>query len=1039
VTFRLRTDRQNSSQPKIYGNIPELGNNDPEKGIPLYSSNGKYNFTAKITLDKPYEAGQVYYSYCFQPPYGALINETIPRRYAPKLDSDLTIYDNTNSINPIGDIVIHFSIRCHTEYGQELYICGNTPQLGEWKSERAVQLSYAGHEDYWFADIRFPISNKPISIEYKYFISYSPGNFSWEPESNHTFTLAASSSPAFIEIADQYRWSDNYMNCFSRSAFIDAINRRNNPKADTPIETDKAEPDTLILHFFVNAPYVRKHQTVAVVGSIPELGSWDIRNALQLFDADFPTWRGHLKIPRYNSRFEYKYVIVNKDDPFNPKTAIWEKEANRWCPGVTSQLLDDAYPATLVINEWFVCPNRDLFRGLGVYSPVFALRSSESCGIGSYTDIKGLVDVCNKIGASLIQLLPINDTTDKGEWADSYPYRQVSCFALHPIYINLLQAIPDLPSDLRSEIDRFKWEAEQPKVIDYPKVYQFKKYMLEKEFKVVAPTLAKNAAFQKFIKDNAAWLNPYALYCYFRKEYGTSDFHQWPKYQTLPEEEVESLVKAHEADLQYTYWLQYLCDKQFKEAVTYANEHGVALKGDLPIGVYLNSVEVWAWPKNFRLHECAGAPPDGFSDQGQNWEFPTYDWDYMATDNFRWWRMRLQRMAQLFQALRVDHVLGFFRIWEIPRETCKGGMLGHFFPCWTVSEDELRGRGLWDIDRYVNPYIRWHILWDKFKDEAKAVADKYLEPLGWSYQDDYFRFKEEYNNERKIAEKIDADPSFNGDEGKRKHYKTCLTQLVDNVLLIRDENYGNQYHLRTNITIEHVNVNPWGIQEVGSTSWLELPEDQRNAIKDLYIDFTYKRQTGLWVDKARPKLGILKGSTNMLICAEDLGQITEGIIQCLQESGLLSLEVQRMSKDPKHNFADAHHFPYLSVCCPSTHDMPSLRGWWKINRGEIEEFWRTMLWRWDPCPQECEPFVQEMIFKQHMWSNSMWAIFLLQDITGIIGDLRRQTPEEEQINVPAEGANHHWNYRYPWTLDELVNNEEFTSKIYGIIRESHRI
>ena len=433
---------------------------------------------------------------------------------------------------------------------------------------------------------------------------------------------------------------------------------------------------------------------------------------------------------------------------------------------------------------------------------------------------------------------------------------------------------------------------------------------------------------------------------------------------------------------------------------------------------------------------CAGAPPDAFSDQGQNWGFPTYDWDFMESDNYKWWRLRLQRMATLFHALRVDHILGFFRIWEIPRETCIGGMLGHFFPCHGASRAELESKGLHNLHRYLKPYVRWHLLQQKFGGEAEFVAKTFFNSRGSDVHDDWYDFKPEYDSEKKIEAAVKE--MFKDDPGKIHHYLKCLLQLIDNVLLVQDPGLPDIYHPRTEINIEHIEITPNGPKKFGSPSWLELPEPERTTFKDFYTDFTYKRQNALWVSKAGPKLDILKTSTNMLICAEDLGQLTEGIIHAIEDAALLSLRVQRMSKDPEKSFDEYQNFSYLSVCCPSTHDCSSIRGWWEENTEVTDDFWYNVLWRHDSPWRECAPWISETILKQHLYSNSMWAIFLLQDVTGITEHLRRQTPQEEQINIPAD-PHHHWNYRYPYTLEELANDSGFTDKVLDLCKQSYRI
>ena len=1027
VTFNVRSSRYGSFAVVVFGSPKELGGGDPEKGVTLTPASGVYSYRATVTFSAMPKGRSDWYSFAFKPQLGSLTFDSVAQRLFPEGKTSMALFDTIDVAPSVTDLVVKFRIRCYTYYGQELFMSGNLPELGAWDINKAVPMYFEGVQDYWSCIVRLPTGTDPVKLVYKYFRATGRDNIEWEDEARHEVVIVPVPSPALLEIADTFRWRDPIMNALTRSAFVDVVNKRHSPRYEDALALSQAEPGKVRVHFSVVCPHVRPNQYVVVVGSAPELGSWDPRRGLFLADGDFPVWKGSISVERGHFPLEYKYCIVSD------YKVIWEGDANRYSSGVTADKADDQFPASLLISEWFVCPNRELYKGLGVYAPIFSLRSETSCGIGQYTDIKKLVDFCNKAGISLIQLLPINDTTDKGGWADSYPYRQVSCFALHPIYIDLL-AIPGLPQHLIPEIQREKAALEDHPYVDYPRVFEFKTRMFKKIYAEM--DWKKYPDLDEFVEKNKEWLKPYALYCMFRDEYNTSDFSTWPTHSSIKPEEVERLCEEFAVDLKYTYWIQYICDIQFKDSRDYANKHGVCLKGDLPIGVYLNSVECWAFPQNFHKDMCAGAPPDAFSADGQNWGFPTYDWDFMAKDGYKWWRMRLSRMAELFQVMRVDHILGFFRIWEIPREPCIRGMLGHYNPCVPLTIDELRSWGLrQDIDRYVKPYVRWHILQQKFGQDAQMIADKFLVARHADRLDDYYDFKEAFNTELKIA---DACASMFQDEKASAHFRKGLFELLANVILVPDPNHAGSYQVRTEVKMDHTDMTQDGPIEYASSSWLELPDDERAIVERLYVDFAYNRQSGLWVGKALEKLDLLKDSTNMLICGEDLGQLTESILAALREKALLSLRVQRMSKDKNSQFDEVEHYQYLSVCCPATHDSSSLRGWWEENRSVIRDFWHTQLWRGDEPPATCEPWISEMIIKKHLWSNSMWAVFLLQDLTGIAQHLRRQSPQDEQINIPAD-PHHKWRYRYPYSLEEITGDWNFTQHLHGLAVASHRI
>ncbi len=301
------------------------------------------------------------------------------------------------------------------------------------------------------------------------------------------------------------------------------------------------------------------------------------------------------------------------------------------------------------------------YRGAGTAIPVFALRTEDDFGVGEFTDIPSFVDWMTRTGQSILQLLPINDTTRKGAWGDSYPYNPISSFALHPIYVHL----PAVGVKADKEYKALQKELNAEKFVDYPRVMEIKMKYLRAAYEQHGPVDKLKTAYKKFVAGNADWLDAYADYC----------------------------AKRDKADPDFYRWVQWHLDRQMGAAVEYAHSKGVYLKGDLPIGVGRDSVDATSFPKLFNLDSSTGAPPDYFSTDGQNWGFPTYNWDEMAKDDYAWWKKRLRKMAEYFDAFRIDHILGFFRIWEIPVEF-KGGLYGHFNPALPYSRDEIVNMGL---------------------------------------------------------------------------------------------------------------------------------------------------------------------------------------------------------------------------------------------------------------------------------------------------------------------------------------------------------
>ena len=469
------------------------------------------------------------------------------------------------------------------------------------------------------------------------------------------------------------RWMSRPSNsAFYSSAFSDVIFRR--PDGASFRNSRKENLSEGNVTFALTAPEVRSDESVGIVGTGKVLGNWN--KVTLLTDARFPWWSVSLNI---HEPVEYKFVIV---DTKTREIRLWEEGPNHFFaevpPAGTKIVLADLQPRFPTL-PW---------RGAGVAIPVFALRTEDSFGVGEFNDIKKMVDWAVKTGQSIIQLLPINDTTMTRTWMDSYPYNASSSFALHPQFIHLPAA--GVRKDAAYKAKKAELEAEAK--VDYEKVNNYKDQYLRKVYASKGKEALESEPFKKFMEANAEWLVPYAAFNVLRDVTGTPDFHEWKEYATYSKSKIDAFVKEHASETGFYCWEQYLLDAQLKDAVQYAHVHGVALKGDLPIGVSRTSVDAWQHPELFHLDSQAGAPPDAFSADGQNWGFPTYNWEKMAQDGYAWWKARMGKMSAYFDAFRIDHILGFFRIWEIPSQY-KSGLMGHFSPAMPYPEDELKARG----------------------------------------------------------------------------------------------------------------------------------------------------------------------------------------------------------------------------------------------------------------------------------------------------------------------------------------------------------
>ena len=338
--------------------------------------------------------------------------------------------------------------------------------------------------------------------------------------------------------------------------------------------------------------------------------------------------------------------------------------------------------------------NRPRWKGAGTAIPVFSLRSERDYGIGQFTDLKLLVDWAVATGQSVIQTLPVNDTAMTGTWRDSYPYSANSSFALNPIYIDLeLIGKPD-DKDFLKHAEKERKALNALPVIDYERVFRLKSEYLDQLYEKLGESCFRDREYKAFFNANRSWLEPYALYCYLRDKYGTADFHKWKESEYSPAllDRFCTPGNSRYHEIRKHYFIQFHLDKQLTDVKKYANRKGILLKGDIPIGVNRHSADVWIHPELFHTDCQAGAPPDAFAVDGQKWGMPTYNWKNMAHDNYAWFVARFRKMADYFDAYRIDHLLGFFRIWEVPLQY-QSGLMGRFNPALTYTPQEMWDRG----------------------------------------------------------------------------------------------------------------------------------------------------------------------------------------------------------------------------------------------------------------------------------------------------------------------------------------------------------
>ena len=804
-------------------------------------------------------------------------------------------------------MTIKFTINYNTAWGESLVLC---------TAKKRYEMTYAGG-GVWETSLKGTQISAGDCYTYIVMRGGKPVRYEWR---THQFT--APEKATTVSVRD--RWIDRSADsAFWSAAFRDIIFQRK-----------PAKPSALRGNIILKAAAadIRPGQKLAVTGSSKALGEW--KKAIPMDESLFPWWQIAIDS---KEPIEYKYVLTDAAG----KIEFWEQGPNRKAA--------PAPKAAIVIEDAKPFFAAAPYRGAGVAIPVFSILTEESFGVGEFHDIKKMVDWAVATGQNFIQLLPVNDTSMTGTWQDSYPYNAVSSFALHPQFIHL----PDAGVRQTKAYKELHQELNALPKVDYEKVNQAKMRLLKKVFETKAPKLEEDEAYQQFIKENDSWLLPYAVFCCLRDENGTVDWRKWGKNAKYTRKKADAYAAANPQQVAFWCWLQFILDAQLKDAVAYAHTHRVAIKGDLPIGVSPVSADAWTNPDLFNLDMQAGAPPDAFSADGQNWGFPTYNWDRMAQDGFAWWRARLKKMSEYFDAYRIDHILGFFRIWEIPAQY-KSGLMGHFAPALPYSAEELKQKGF-DVSTgaHVTP--------------GESETD---------------------------------------------------------VLFVEDPRKKNFWHPRISaqFTAAYDKLQPW----------------QKDSFNALYNDFFYHRHDDFWRESAMKKLPSLIRSTAMLSCGEDLGMIPGCVASVMDELNILSLEIQRMPKDPKEDFADPAKYPYYCVCATGTHDTSPLRAWWEEDRDLTQRYYNTMMHCEGDAPYFCESWAAEKIVRSHLYSPAMLAILPLQDWLATDSEVRYAgDPADERINIPAN-PRHYWRWRMHKTVEELISDKPLCERIRAMISDAAR-
>ncbi len=748
--------------------------------------------------------------------------------------------------------------------------------------------------------------------------------------------------------------------------------------------------------FNVNYAALHKNNFLCLTGSAAKMNLFNAENPI--FFKQKKNNVASLKLNLKKEKFPIEYKIGIYDD-VQKRMIDYEPGANHIIYEVSEK------GAKTIINHQY---NFDklLWKGAGINIPVFSIRTATSWGSGDFRDLHLMIDYAASIGIKLIQLLPVNDTTSTLLDKDSYPYSAISSFALHPKLLCVQKLAYAMSEEIfaheKAEIERLN----NLFFCDHAGVIKLKFAVLQRIFASHKNDFLNDPDWFSYFELNREWLMPYAAFCVLRDKYGTLKYDEWEAYANYNEDEIAAFVEPSSEnydDILFWYFIQYHLHIQLKSASEYAHKKAVILKADLPIGVGRYSVDTWVNPHLFHLDMQAGAPPDAFSTLGQNWSFPTYNIGQMALDKFDWFKKRMQQLEKYFDAVRIDHVLGLFRIWTIPCNQMNGTM-GVFTPAIPANKDNMIHAGLaFDYNRLCQPFITHELLQQLFGMDMTVIKEIFF--------DNDYRFRNELNDQQKIAEYFLLHPLY-------AKYEQSLFELIANVILFRDAVNMNGFHFRINMAQTH--------------SFNNLPYDQQIVLKNLYTKYFYEWQNELWKIEGTARLKMMKEATSMLLCAEDLGMVPDFTEEVLHSLDIISLQVQQMPKDINSTFSDTATANYESVVMPATHDMEPIRLWWEKNKELAQVFYNTVLNEHGYAPYFCEPWVCKKIIEKHLQSPAMWSIFLLQDLLSINGNVRRANPAEERINDPSN-ADNVWNYRMHISVEDLMKQDEFNEEVRGMI------
>eukprot|EP00892_Ulva_mutabilis_P010973 jgi/Ulvmu1/8248/UM041_0059.1 len=951
----------------------------------------------------------------------------LPPKLSPSMvnGTDHVPGDHARLVAP--NVVVRFLIPFDTKWGEVLLLTGSRGLLGGGTIDKGLKMSCSSGPCglLWETSLVVP---DHYECDYRYVVYNEHCNQVVKRESaSHHLKVPASMAGSCLLITDQFKTLSTLDTIYKSAAFKDVIFAGHFRDSANICDPEPDGSGFVTVRFGVSDHTLGPKKAIYVEGSIPELGSWRERKGFRLRHLGGAHWGGDIQIASTAFPFTYKYFITDDQVELVPECFV-EAEAGEErvaaLSAATSKqgshpaILPDPVPSVVCLNDGQFCHARP-WRGSGLAVPVFSMRTKDSVGCGEFLDIKRMVSFVAACGMHVLQVLPVNDTQVFQMWWDSYPYSSTSVFALHPIYLSLPALVGGRgPPGFMEAVEGARRKHHQIDM-DYEETLADKLRLSRTVFDSSQGRQdLSSAAFQDWMQQNSGWLKPYAAFCFLRDLFESADHRQWGLMQENAEHHTERLTAPDQPfhlDICYTYWLQWHLHKQLLEAADFAREQRVVLKGDLPIGVAKSSADTWYSPQLFCMDVSVGSPPDAFDAKGQNWGFPGYNWDEMSKDGYKWWTQRLTNMAQYFTAYRVDHILGFFRIFQIP-EKHVAGVLGHFKPSRPLFSKGLENMGLWDLQRLSEPYVPVAQLRQELGEDADEAIGKYFVFSG----SDMLQFKSPFRSERVIDALPTPPDSPDWLRQKMHKIRSVLMQFLGNVILIQDEHDKKRFYPRFNL--------------METSSFAAYDPSKHDLLRQLHDGYYYKNHMDMWADCARRTIPALMQSTNMLMCGEDLGFVPACVPPVMHELGVVGLRIQRMpgpEATPGQEFGNTATYSYWTVAAPSCHDTTTMRAWYDEDEPRRERFFYHCLNGTGEVPPVCNPDIARAVLQQHLASPSIFCIIPLQDWLALRQPYYERPADQETINDPSV-KRHYWRWRMRPHIEDLMHDNELLYQIQNL-------